>query len=130
MKKRKKGCFWFIFIFLLFSLFPLKFLFAQLNPESLGDEYVEKFGKESQILQKGNLEDIIFKVIQYLLGFIGVVMIVIIAYGGFTWMTAAGNEEKVKKAKNLLQNGLIGLIVIMVAYAITIFIFRLIRGKL
>jgi hypothetical protein len=41
--------------------------------------------------------------------------------GGFIWMTAGGNEEKVGKAKKMLVAGIIGLIIVVAAYAIARF---------
>jgi hypothetical protein len=43
-------------------------------------------------------------------------------YAGILWMTAQGNEQQVSKAKNLLINATIGLIITLAAYAITSFI--------
>ena len=45
-----------------------------------------------------------------------------IVYGGFLWMTAHGNEEQVTKAKNLITAALIGLVIILSAYAISVFV--------
>ena len=56
------------------------------------------------------------------LSLLGVVFISYTIYGGFLWMTAAGNDEKINKAKNIIQNGIIGLIVILSAAAIYYFI--------
>jgi ABC-type phosphate transport system auxiliary subunit len=42
---------------------------------------------------------------------------------GFQWMTAAGNETKVEKALSMIKTAVIGLIIVLAAYAITYFIF-------
>ncbi|MBU0636943.1 hypothetical protein KKH16_01905 [Patescibacteria group bacterium] len=60
------------------------------------------------------------------MSFLGVVFLILIIYAGFTWMTAGGDEEKINKAKDTIQRAIIGLIIILCSYAITIFIF----GKL
>src|SRR5271156_1815142 len=52
---------------------------------------------------------IIARVIQSALGFLGVVALVLVLYGGYLWMTAGGNEVQVDSAKTLLRNALIGL---------------------
>jgi hypothetical protein len=74
------------------------------------------------VLPQADLVGIIFRIIQYVLMFVGVIAVVIIIYGGFIWMTAGGNDEKVNKAKKILVNGLIGLIVIILSYAIVQFV--------
>lgn len=59
-----------------------------------------------------------------ILSFIGVIFMVLIIYGGILWMTAMGNDQKVDKAKNLIVQSIIGLIIILSAYTITSFIGR------
>jgi len=61
-------------------------------------------------------------IIQIVIGFLGVIAIIIVLIGGFKWMTSAGNEEKVSEAKKLLGAGVIGLVIILAAYAITTFV--------
>ncbi|MBU4453032.1 hypothetical protein L6260_01825 [Candidatus Parcubacteria bacterium] len=53
---------------------------------------------------------------------VGVLLLVLIIYSGFLWMTAGGDKEKVKKAQDYLLNSVIGLIIILVAYSITWFV--------
>jgi hypothetical protein len=61
-------------------------------------------------------------VIQAFMGLLGIVAVVIILLGGFKWMTAGGEEEKVTEAKKLIISGVIGLVIIMSAYAIATFV--------
>ncbi len=65
---------------------------------------------------------IIADIINWVLGFLALIAIIIILIGGFEWMTAGGNEEKVTEAKKLLLAGVIGLVIILSAYAITNFV--------
>jgi len=60
--------------------------------------------------------------IQYALSFVGVIFLVLMIYAGFLWMTAAGNEEQIKKAKSLIASAVIGAVIVFGAYAITYFI--------
>ena len=64
----------------------------------------------------------IASIINVLMGLLGIVAIVIILVGGFQWMTAMGDEEKVKKARRLLFQGVIGLVIVLSAYAIANFV--------
>lgn len=61
-------------------------------------------------------------IIKTVLGFVGVIVVVIIVYAGFLWMTAGGNSEQVKKAKEWMINAIIGLAITLSAYAITDFV--------
>lgn len=61
-------------------------------------------------------------VINAILGFLGIIAVVIILLGGFKWMTAGGNEDKVDEAKKLIKSGIIGLVIILAAWGIASFV--------
>lgn len=65
---------------------------------------------------------IVATIIKQAMGLLGVLMVVLVIYAGFLWMTAGGSEEKVSKAKKLLTNAVIGVILIFLAYAITSYV--------
>lgn len=64
----------------------------------------------------------IARIIRAFLGFLGIIAVVIIIYGGYLYMASAGNPEKVAKAKKVLINAVIGLVIILSAFAIASFI--------
>ena len=66
--------------------------------------------------------DVATNIINIMLGFLGMIAVVIILLGGFKWMTAAGNEDKISEAKKLLAAGLIGLIIILMSYGLAKFV--------
>jgi len=51
-----------------------------------------------------------------------VVAVVIILIGGFKWMTAGGNDDQVGEARKWIFSGIIGLAIILSAWAIAIFV--------
>lgn len=61
-------------------------------------------------------------IIQVALSFLGVIFLVLTIYGGFLWMTAAGDESKVESARKMITAAIIGLIIIVSAYAISYFV--------
>lgn len=61
-------------------------------------------------------------VITSLLSLMGVIFLVLLIYGGFLWMTAKGNEQQVEKAKEVMYSAIIGLIIVLAAYAISYFV--------
>ena len=61
-------------------------------------------------------------IINTLLGILGLVAVVIILVGGFKWMTAGGNEDKVGEARKMIFAGIIGLGIILAAWAIASFV--------
>ncbi len=68
------------------------------------------------------------RVIRILLGFLGVLALGIVLYGGFTYMTAAGNAEKVEKALKILRNASVGLLIILSSYGIVSFVINRLEG--
>jgi len=61
-------------------------------------------------------------IINIILSVLGIIAVIIVLMGGFKWMTSQGNEEKVGEAKKLLSAGLIGLVIVLAAYAISRFV--------
>jgi len=62
------------------------------------------------------------RIVQIALSFLGVIAIIIVMYAGFLWMASSGDEEKIIKAKEILKNAVIGLIIILASWAITTFV--------
>jgi uncharacterized membrane protein YjgN (DUF898 family) len=69
-----------------------------------------------------DLPTIIGTVIKAALGLVGVIFLVLMVYAGVIWMIARGDEAKVAKAKDTIINSVIGLVIVVGAYAITNFI--------
>ena len=69
-------------------------------------------------------KDNIRRVINITLGFLGIVVVIMIIYGGFLWLTAAGNEEKITKGKHTLMWAAIGAIVISIAWTIASYVLQ------
>lgn len=57
--------------------------------------------------------------------FMGVIAMLILSYGGYTWMMARGDEQKVEKAKTIITNTIIAVIIVFSAYAIVTLIIPL-----
>jgi len=56
------------------------------------------------------------------LSFVGVIFLILIIYAGILWMTASGNEKKVEKAREMIVESIIGLVIVSLAYALVYFI--------
>ena len=61
-------------------------------------------------------------IINVVLGVLGLLAVVVIIYGGFMYTTSAGDSSKVKKAKDTIMYGIIGLVIALMAYSIVNFI--------
>lgn len=68
------------------------------------------------------VEDYVSLVISIVLSLLGAIFLALMIYGGILWMTASGNEERVKRAKDLIVQALIGLVIVLASYAISYFV--------
>jgi hypothetical protein len=66
---------------------------------------------------------IIARLIKWTLGIVGVVGVVLALYAGFLIMTSAGNEEKIETGKKILLYSVGGLIIVITAYSIVLFVY-------
>lgn len=78
--------------------------------------------REETGLQDAELTETIGKLIGVLLSFLGVIFLLLIIYAGFTWMTAQGDPKAVGKAKDILITSVVGLVILLSAYAISSFV--------
>jgi hypothetical protein len=62
-------------------------------------------------------------VINVLLELSGLVLLGYILYAGFLWMTSGGETEKAKEARTMIFNAVVGLIILISAFAISSFVF-------
>lgn len=98
----------------------------------LGDagSFAAETASKAQINTRQSLESIVADVISILLGLVGIIFMLLSLYGGYIWMTSAGEPDKIKKAKGLILNGAIGMLIILTAYSITYFVARQIESAI
>jgi uncharacterized membrane protein len=108
------------------SMFTPSFALAQsrpsagtLTPDDLGVTAIETSGIK---LGGGDVRQTAARIINVALSFLGIISVVIVIVGGFKYMISGGNEEKTGEAKNLIVSGIIGLAIILSAWAITRFV--------
>jgi len=123
--------------FFITTIIFINFCFVGQNVKAaeLTTDYVfgGKSGTASDLAGQAGLgvsdpREIAAKVINIILGFLGIIAVIIIMIGGFMWMTAQGNDDKITKAKQLLTSGVIGLIIILSAFGIAKFAINALLG--
>lgn len=85
---------------------------------------LEDTNKAAKLPSEGTVPGIIGNVVGNLLTMVGVLFLVLMIYGGITWMLARGNEDQTKKALNTITAAVIGLIIVVASYAVTNFVFE------
>lgn len=108
--------------------YPLLFMgvFTLVLPAYAGDTAagLQAIAANTGLSQVGSVNTAIGNVIGVALAFSGILFFGLSIYGGITWMTAAGNQENVKKGLKILLTAIAGLLVVLSAYAITSFVFE------
>lgn len=70
------------------------------------------------------------KIIKVALGFLGSIAVILVVIAGFKWMTSGGNEDKIAKSKQLMTAAAVGLVIILLAFAITNFVINSVIGAI
>ena len=114
----------FILLCLIVILILPYFVFAETAPlDSL--KTVGEFSDYAEIddnVDGNNLAANAGRIVQVFLSLLGIIFLVLMLYGGYSWMTAAGDQGKVERAQNTIRRAIIGLIITVGSYAITQFI--------
>lgn len=82
------------------------------------------YGDASAYEARPGLLTTLGNIVRIVLGLLGILFIVLIIYAGVLWMTSSGNSDQVEKARGIIVQAVIGLVVIMTAYILTAFVFR------
>lgn len=69
-----------------------------------------------------NVYQIAGRLINVVLGFLGIILLGYFLYAGFLWMTSGGSDDKAEEARTMIKNAVIGLIIIVSAFAISNFV--------
>lgn len=100
---------------------PLQSLLAQGTQKAL--DGLQQSANEAGLKDvSADVPTLIGQWLAIVLGFTGTIFFILVVWAGLTWMTAGGNEENIKKAQGILKTAIIGLIIVLSAYAITRFI--------
>lgn len=76
-----------------------------------------------------SVPELIGQIINVFLGLLGVLFLGLIIYAGFKWMTAQGAEEDVKQAKQTIERAVVGLAIVLAAYAISYFVVAALQAR-
>ncbi len=124
MKNIKTICTIYVILALLLISAPV---FAQSGVFSDITDGLDTFNNEAG-LPKTGLNNLVGTIIKQALSLLGIFTLIIVMYGGFLWMISGGNEERKKQARGVFVNGIIGLIIILLAYSIVSYVFNIFEG--
>ncbi len=79
-------------------------------------------GYDTAGVTETTISESVGKVIKVVLAMVGTIFLALTVYAGILWMTARGNEEQITKATKIFQTSIVGLIIVVTAYSITVFV--------
>lgn len=85
------------------------------------------FGAELPLGDRSPIE-VIIGIVNWALGLLALLAVILILYAGFLWMTSRGNEDQIRKAKDVLKSAVIGLAIILAAWGIVAYVLQLLLG--
>lgn len=116
----------YIFCSIILLLISFNSVLAEIDIKDLKEE---KFGLNPLAKKIGFQTDktatpaqMLGQIVGVALSLLGIIFLVLMIYGGFTWMTARGDEQKVTNAKDVIINAAIGAIIVFSAYVISSYI--------
>ena len=131
-KKHKSYIFFLggIFIFLIFfvSLLTFNFAFLIFNSPALAQGLTSPDVAGTGFSTR-SLAEIAVNIINIALGFVSIVALAVLIYGGYVWMTSGGIPQRIALAKRILLSAVIGLTIILLSWAIIQFIFNAMNGN-
>ncbi|MBI4592059.1 VWA domain-containing protein [Candidatus Uhrbacteria bacterium] len=97
-------------------------MFFVAAPVFAQDPDVESFAEAAGLSTDVDLSVMIVRLIRTAISFVGIVAVVFMLYGGFMWMTAGGNADRLKTAKKIILNSIIGIVLVLASFTIVQFI--------
>lgn len=113
-----------LIVFTIFSFSPVAL--AQVSKEAVIkglDKTATPAGFQNDEIKKdpsGSIATIVGKGANFIFGPVTIIFFIYILIGGYQWMIAKGNEERIGKAKKFIINGFFGITVIFFAWTLVI----------
>ena len=103
-------------------LLPSVFLMQPKQVQAAAADFTQGTNGIDDVLGDKSPVDIIVGIIKIVMSFLGIIAVIIILIGGFKWMTSQGNTTKVEAATKLMTAGIVGMLIILAAWGVSIFV--------
>ncbi|MFH1170963.1 MAG: hypothetical protein V1778_00260 [bacterium] len=105
-------------VFLLLGGALIRFIYQALNAQNPNDI------SASIGLGTASLSATTLSILRTVLGLLGIIGVAMIIWGGYMWMTAAGNEKRIERAKQILTAAITGVVILLLSWAIVWFVIQ------
>ena len=89
------------------------------------NDNIQQLASSTDYSTQDTLDAVLGRIIRTVLSVLGSVFLILMFFAGWLWMRASGNQEKVDKAKKQIKTLVIGLVIIIAAYALSSWVVRL-----
>lgn len=73
-------------------------------------------------IDKRPLGEVVLSMVNFFIGFLGFLAVIMFVYAGVLWVTSGGNDEQITKAKKIMTYAALGIIVVILSFSIVRFI--------
>ena len=95
------------------TLFHFVPVLAQENPGDVSTDWLRTHTGDAT-----DIRQLILTIVNYVLGFLSVIAVIMIIYGGMLYVTAAGKQESIDKGKKIIMYTIIGIVIIMLSFVV------------
>lgn len=71
-----------------------------------------------------SLPEFVGRIISWVVGVLGVLLVALFVYGGVVYATSTGNEDRIDMGKKIMISAIVGVIIIAVAFAISRYVIQ------
>lgn len=89
---------------------------------SAANDALTQVGSNANLSSASDLPSLLGTGISVFLGILGLFFLILVVWAGFMYLNSKGDKEKAKKAMDMLINAVIGMVIIIAAYAIANFV--------
>lgn len=96
----------------------------------LVDTFVNNCPQDTGVrCSEGSIASIFRLIINWALAIAFIAAVIMLIYGGFRYITSAGNQETAKTGRDAIINSLIGVVIIVLSYIIVQIVYRFVSGQ-
>ncbi|MDD5290453.1 MAG: hypothetical protein PHT40_04680 [Patescibacteria group bacterium] len=130
MKKNKLLIYLFLIASALLFFLGQESVALAVGASTAAEEGLDAAASVANLTSKTEAIELAGNIVRTVLGFLGLIFIILVLYAGFVRMTAQGDAAKVKHSTDLIKSAIIGLIIIFASYILTLFVIRAISGSI
>lgn len=117
-------------IVVMFGLMIMPFALPSITHGALIDSFANNCPADTGVrCTEGSIASIFRLIINWALAIAFIAAVIVLIYGGFLYITSAGNADNATKGKTAIQNALIGIVVIVLSYIIVQIVYRFVSGQ-